>query len=211
MRKESIKTRIRNRLGNRWVIQFLLVIQFMSTRVSTGMVVAEVFVIVLNGTDDVSLHDLHVIDVVQQLEVVRTHLFAEFNTPSGIVAHVVGVIDPAIEQLHIEDDIFLFCDADDLFKSRRTILYTRLAIDTACVAGETNNVAIARRRRGFDRFIHLLQRGVMVLLIAQSIGERMRGNHGAYQTVLLKSSKVLRFEKIDPDQTQLHGLHTHFF
>src|SRR5450432_3991313 len=60
---------VRDRHGNCVVIQFLAVIDFVATGYATGMKVSDPLDIVANRPEDISLHDLHMIDVVQQFDV----------------------------------------------------------------------------------------------------------------------------------------------
>ena len=53
----------------------------MAARIASGVVMAEILVVVLDGANDVSFHDLHVVDVVEQFEMVASDLFAQFDAP----------------------------------------------------------------------------------------------------------------------------------
>src|SRR5690606_33096436 len=69
----SLEAGFNDSFHNGWIIQFLRVINFISARHTPGMVVCNVLVIVANGTNHISFINLHVIDVVEQAEVVRTY------------------------------------------------------------------------------------------------------------------------------------------
>ncbi|MNU07446.1 hypothetical protein D3C72_2530380 [compost metagenome] len=69
---------------------------------------ADVCVVLLNGRNNVAFHDRHVVNVVEQLEVFGTNHFTKSCTPGCVVAHVVAVIDFAIEQLHDHRNAMLF-------------------------------------------------------------------------------------------------------
>ncbi|KAG1166089.1 hypothetical protein G6F35_018400 [Rhizopus arrhizus] len=71
-----------------------------------------------DGGDDVAFHDLHVIDVVEQAEVVRAEPLAQLHTPSGVVAQVVVMIDPGVQQLHHQHHAALLGMAEDALESR---------------------------------------------------------------------------------------------
>ena len=43
-------------------------------------------------SDDIPLHDLHVVDVIEQLEPLRAHPLADLDAPGGVVAHVILVV-----------------------------------------------------------------------------------------------------------------------
>ena len=57
-----------------------------------------------DGADDVALHDLHVVDVVQQFDARRIDRLHHVHAPSGVVTHVIFVVDLAVEQLQDDGD-----------------------------------------------------------------------------------------------------------
>ena len=75
----------------------------------TGSVeMGKVIDVVPNGGDDIPFHDLHVVNVVEEPESGMVEFLTEFNAPVGVVALVVGVINPWIEEFHDENNIVLF-------------------------------------------------------------------------------------------------------
>ena len=109
MSEIAVETGRCNRSRYGWVIQLLLIVKFIPPGIPPGMVVPKVVVIFSNGTNDIPFHDLHVIDVIQELEVVGAYLLHQFNTPGRIVAHVVRMIDSAIQQFHMKKYVLLLC------------------------------------------------------------------------------------------------------
>ena len=79
------------------------------------MVMGEESVVSADRGDYVTLHDLHVVDVVEQLEVFGSNLLAELNSPCGLVAHVVAVVYPAIEQFHHKHNASFFTQGHQSF------------------------------------------------------------------------------------------------
>ena len=79
--------------GNGGIIELLVRPQFVSSGDTGGMEVSEAIDIFADGGDDISLHDLHVVDVVEELEARMADLLAEGDPPVGVVALVVGVIN----------------------------------------------------------------------------------------------------------------------
>ena len=159
---------------------------------------AEILVVVLDRANDISFHDLHVVDVVEQFEMVACDLFAQFDAPGGQIAHVVGVIDPAIEKLHVEDDIFFLGHRSDLAQRFGAVLHSGFAVDPASVSGEADHVSETCERCCFDRFFERFECFIPELRLAEPIGELMRGDHGTNQSVLLEGIEVFRTEQIDP-------------
>ncbi len=76
MGDETVETGLSDRLGNGWIIDLLGMVDFVSTGVASGVVVSEVLMVVLDRADDISLHDLHVVDVIEQFEMIASDLFA---------------------------------------------------------------------------------------------------------------------------------------
>src|SRR5256885_11190588 len=60
--------------------------------------------VVTDSADDVAFHDLHVIDVVQQLDAWRAHGFDHGDPEGSPVALVVGVIHLAVQELEADGD-----------------------------------------------------------------------------------------------------------
>src|SRR4051812_18862823 len=56
--------------GDGLVVQLLGLVELVAARVAAGVVVAEGVVVLLDRADHVAFHDLHVVDVIEQLEVV---------------------------------------------------------------------------------------------------------------------------------------------
>ena len=79
-------------LHDRRVVDLLGVVDLVPAGHAAGVVMADVLVVLPDGGDDVALHDLHVVDVVEQLEPLGAHLLADLDAPRGVVAHVVGVV-----------------------------------------------------------------------------------------------------------------------
>ena len=59
--------------------------------VAGGVVVADVFLVFADVADDVAVHDLHMINVEQQLEVWRANLLDGLDAKLDIVALIAGV------------------------------------------------------------------------------------------------------------------------
>ena len=66
--------------------------------------------------DHVPFHDLHVVDVVEQLESLRADALAKLHAPGGMVAHVISVVHLAVEQLHADGDLVFSASAMNRFK-----------------------------------------------------------------------------------------------
>ena len=78
--------------------------------------------ILFDGCDYITLHDLHMINIVEQLEVFRTQLFAKFHSPRGMVALIIRVINLAVQQFHYNIYLILLGYLHNRSQSLRTIL-----------------------------------------------------------------------------------------
>ena len=65
---------------DRWIIQLLSLIDFVATGVAACVVVKELLVIVSNSPDYVTLHNLHVVNIVEQAEPLRIDRLAKIYT-----------------------------------------------------------------------------------------------------------------------------------
>src|SRR5438876_170926 len=57
----------RNRPYDWFVLQFLCLVKFMTTGIARGVIVAQIGMILVDGSYDITLHNLHVVDIVEQL------------------------------------------------------------------------------------------------------------------------------------------------
>lgn len=86
------------------IVDFLCVVRLAPPRVASGMIVREVRVVGLDGADEVPFHDLHVVDVIEELEGGGVDPIAEAQAPGGGVAFVALVVDLAVQEFHGEGD-----------------------------------------------------------------------------------------------------------
>ena len=187
------------------IMNLLGVVDLVAAGHAAGVVMSEVLVMFLNGGDEVALHDLHVIDVVEQLESLRADTLAQLDAPRGLIALVVGVIDAAVEEFHDRQHVVLFADGHHALEADRAILKALLVGLALPVAGETDDVfeaGLGDLRRS------LLVEGdklVMVFQPVESAGDAAghAADHCAEEAVFLERRKVLHFQQFD-------GLQAHF-
>lgn len=109
-------------------------VDLVATRVASGVIVADVLVKLADGADDVAFHDLHVVDVVKELEMWVCEPFTQGGSPSGVVALVVGVIDFGIEQFHEEGDAVLFGEGEERFEAASAVFESGEVVETLAIA-----------------------------------------------------------------------------
>ena len=112
--------------GDGGIIELLISTQFVSSGNTGSMEVGEVIDVLADGGDHVSLHDLHVVDVVEKPEARMVDLLAEGDSPVGVVALVVGVINLRVEELHDEDDVVLLREGENAIHSGAAVVNSLL-------------------------------------------------------------------------------------
>src|SRR6185503_18331001 len=115
----------------------------MSAVYTTSMVMPEISILILYRTYYIAFINLHVVNIIQQFEIGRTDLLAQFNAPRRFIAHIIFVINLAVEQFHLDNYSFLFCQAHYLLEAFSTIVHTGLVIHSTAVAAEADQVLIA--------------------------------------------------------------------
>src|SRR6267378_4343537 len=100
MGHESRKPRLDDRARDGVPIQLLRVVQLVASGDAAGMEVADVTRVVANRANHVAFHDLHVIDVIEQLHARRPDGLDDVGAERRVVTLIVLVIDFAVEQLH---------------------------------------------------------------------------------------------------------------
>lgn len=63
------------------------------------MIVPKAGVMVMDGADDISLHDLHVINITKQLDSYCANHLANLDAPSSVITLVIGMIHFAVQCL----------------------------------------------------------------------------------------------------------------
>ena len=89
--------------------------------------------------NNISFHDLHMVDIIQQLEVRRTDTAAQFRSPNGMVAQVILMTD-TVQKLHREDDIILFGYRHQTLQAFLAVFPTLQVGHTVPAPGETDQV-----------------------------------------------------------------------
>src|SRR5699024_1406423 len=96
---KAFKARFMYRFHNSGIVQLLCFVDLITARHTAGMVVSEVGMVILYGTDNISFHDLHMVDIIEQLKAVRPDSFGKPYAPGGMIALIIRVIYFAVEQL----------------------------------------------------------------------------------------------------------------
>ena len=155
-------TGVRDRSHDRGIVELLGGIDFIPSGTTAGVIVTEIPVILPNRADDIAFHDLHMIDIIKQTEILTAQDFAELDAPGTVIALVVGVIDLAVEKLHAKRQAKLLGERQQAAETDRTILETCLVRQSLAISGKTNH--LLRPGGGSSLQVRLIDRdqGVMM-------------------------------------------------
>ena len=101
------------------IVQLLSVVEIIAARVARGMEVSDPLDVILYRADDISLHDLHVVDIVEKFHPRAVCLLADRHAPCRVVALIARVRALGVQQLHVQVDSLLFRQLDDPHGRRR--------------------------------------------------------------------------------------------
>src|SRR5215510_13104544 len=108
LRDESSELQVGDRLHHPLVVQLLRVVDLVAARDAAGMKVGDVLDVRLDRGDHIAFHDLHMVDVVQDLQSRRRDALHHLRGPRGVVGMVVLVIDLAVQHLEAERNAVFF-------------------------------------------------------------------------------------------------------
>lgn len=92
----SIISRCGDSPHNAPVIEFLVIIKVATTRVARSVEVGDPLDVLLDSSDDIAFHDLHVVDVVKEFDSGRVDSLANLNTPPSPVSLIILVVNFAV-------------------------------------------------------------------------------------------------------------------
>src|SRR6185436_1580360 len=79
------------------VVKLLSFVDLISAWVAAGMVVTDILMVLLDCANHVTFHDLHMINIVEELEPIGANAFADLNAPGSVVGHIIFVVHFAVE------------------------------------------------------------------------------------------------------------------
>src|SRR5262245_47747316 len=125
MSDEAREAEVGNRVCNETVVEFLRVVDLLAARDASDMDVTDAIEIIPQVAGDISVHDLNVVDVKENLNARRINLLAHIKPPGEVIENLVGALIPGdfrIRDLHAESDALLFSVAFDAIEYRGRVV-----------------------------------------------------------------------------------------
>src|SRR5262249_34824884 len=152
----------------------------------------------------VPFHDLHVVDVEQNLYAGRIDPAADVGAPLEPIEDGIGAPELRIEVLAVDDldadgDVLVFRVRLHALQEPAAAVLAFLVADAAPLAADRDDVRPAVRRAPIDLLVHRLLDRVVQLGPDQAVadGDAHRRRHRAYEPVLLQRRPVLRPDEIE--------------
>jgi len=124
-------------------LDFLGSVEFVAAGNAAGVEVSDPVDVFLDGADEVAFHDLHVVDVEEELDARGVDGLDDLDAPGSVVAHVVVMIDFAVEKFHADGDAVIFGDFFDAVEAADRVLGALFVGHAIAVAGKSDDVGDA--------------------------------------------------------------------
>ena len=191
-------------------LQFLRRVELVAAGDAARVVVADPLLVVLDRPDDVALHDLHVVDVVQQLHVGRGHALHDLDPVDSVVALVVLVIDLAVEQLDDHRDVVLFGNGLDSVETCDRVGDRLIVGHALAIAEERDQTRHFRGLRAGDAGLE----GLVDLVVERRVVHRVWNRAAALagiadrdgEAVLRGDLEFLRLQQVHRGQAEIGDL-----
>src|ERR1700674_781103 len=180
---------------------------------AAGVEVGDPIDIFLDGADQVTFHDLHVIDVEEELDAGRVDGLDDLYSPGGVVAHIVVVVDLAIEQLDADGDAVVLGDFLDAVETGNSVLGAFVVGHAIAIAGKSDDVGDAglggERNVFAETFLEL---GVVFDAVHGAANfAAATVTHAADQAIARGHFEFVGIEEVDGLQTDLSGVGAELF
>ena len=178
---------------------FLGVVELVAAGDSSGVEVAEPLDVFLDGGDEVAFHNLHVVDVVEELDAGGVDLFADADAPGGVVCHVVLVVAFAVKELKVDGDAVVFRDGLETLEAEDAVAGAFVIGHAHAVAGEGDDVGDAELGGEGDVLAEVGFDFVVIFDAVEGLGDVAATGvaHGADEAVLARGFPVLDVEEVD--------------
>jgi hypothetical protein len=189
-------------------LDFLGGVEFVAAGDAAGVEVGDPIDIFLDGADQVTFHDLHVIDVEEELDARRVDGLDDLHTPGGVVTHVVVVVDLAVEELDADRDAVVLGDFLDAVETGNSVLGAFVVGHAFAIAGKSDDVGDAglggERNVFAETFLDL---GVIFDAVHGAANfAAATVTHAADQAIPRGHFEFVGIEEVDALQTDLGGI-----
>ena len=186
------------------VVQLLAVVDLVPPGHAAGVVVADVALVLPDGLDHVPLHDLHVVDVVEEFEVVRADHLGQRRAPLGVVAHVIRVVALTVQQFHLQRHAGFLGEFDHGPQADGAVPHAVQVRQAPAVTAHHDHVPDAVVGGVPDRLGVVLPQRVPVLRFVPAVFDRegVQRAHRARHAVLLQGRPLVhrrQFDGLQPD------------
>src|SRR5258708_26284016 len=191
-------------------LDFLGAVEFVAAGNAAGVEVGDPIDVFLDGADQVTFHDLHVIDVVEELDARGVDGLDPVDAPGGVVADVVVVVELAVEELHADGDAVVFGDFFDAIEADDGVLGAFFVGHAAAISGERDDVGDAgfggERNVFAEAFFNF---GVIFGAVHGADNFASAGvTHAADQAIARGYIEFVGIQQVDGLQTDLGGVGT---
>src|SRR4029077_6862003 len=194
MRDVAAESTVGDRLRDGVIVELLRVIDVMPPGYAPGMEVPDPLPVLTDGADEVPLHDLHVVDVVEKLDAGRSYFLHYGYAEGRVIALVVGVIDLAVEELDTHRDAVLLRDRRHPGESRGAGGDTLPIAQSPAVDEHRDHVRHARPGRKWNRRAQLLdQHGVVRRVVEAVLDEVLAAARVAHRAGEARGARRLPF------------------
>src|SRR5581483_2351524 len=201
-----------DRAYNRWIVQFLRFIQIVTARIPGSMIMGEVWVILTNGADNIPFHNLHMINVVQQLDAWRVHQLTHLNSPRCFITLVIRVIHLAIQQLQDQRYPRILSSLCYTPQALCRDLYSGRIIQPTTITAEANEIRNAPLFCQRNALKNLSLNALVVLAPVQPLADRhMPTCRGDGESILFNKRPILLSNKLHCSITDLGCCRQQFF
>ena len=133
----------------------------------------------------------------------RVHLPAHLDAPRRVVAHVILVVDLAVQQLQADGHIILLRYALDPVQARDAVFEPFLVRQAPPIAGKSDDVRHPRLGGEREVFPEFGLQIFVIFLPVQPVGDGAGAVcHRADQAVFLQGGPVRRFDEVHPFDTE---------
>ena len=202
------------------IVNLLILIQLATTGIAGGVDMTDMLSTLMDATYDVSVHDLHVINVEEKIHAGGPDLLDYIHAIIDMVPLIsrmpfvwIGVI-AGIEHFEANVDTLFLGMGDDLLVACHAVLGTVLKGNVFGVTGERYDVGTTEVSGVIDCPAGGLDHHVVILRIVETLDERgtldRYRRYGAGEAMFLEHGPFLGSDQLDALATKLFCRYAHF-